>query len=126
MPDYKEILLNELSWRVVNQITAMLAYWDTNQVCRFANRAYIEWFGKNPEEMIGKITMKELLGPLYEKNLPHIKLALGGVKQVFEREIPLPGGGSRHSTSTTRPIPPVSRFAPLTATSPRIPAARTA
>lgn len=103
MPDDTNIRLSEFSWRVVNQVTAMLAYWDENQVCRFANSAYMEWFGKSPEEMIGKITMKELLGPLYEKNLPHIVAALRGEKQVFEREIPLPAGGSRHSIATYFP-----------------------
>ncbi|GAB2813311.1 PAS domain-containing protein [Ferruginibacter profundus] len=93
----------EMGLLVSDHITAMLAYWDTNQVCRFANNAYIEWFGKSKEEMIGKITMKELLGPLYEKNLPHIKAALAGEKQVFEREIPVAGKGIRHSLATYTP-----------------------
>ncbi|MES1218305.1 MAG: PAS domain-containing protein [Bacteroidota bacterium] len=95
--------LNELSGLVADQVTAMLAYWDKNQVCGFANSAYREWFGKTPEQMIGKITMKELLGPLYEKNLPYIIGVLKGKKQVFEREIPLPKGGARHSIATYYP-----------------------
>ena len=89
--------------RVSDQVTAMLAYWDKEQICRFANNAYREWFGRSKEEMIDKISMKELLGPLYEKNLPHIKAALSGNKQVFEREIHIPGGGIRHSLATYSP-----------------------
>jgi PAS domain S-box-containing protein len=80
----------------------MVAYWDSSQRCVFANSAYREWFGRSPEEMVG-MTMKELLGPLYEKNLPYILAALAGETQVFERQIPLPGGGVRESIATYTP-----------------------
>jgi signal transduction histidine kinase len=42
--------------------------------------------------MIG-ISLKELLGPLYALNLPHIERALRGEEQQFEREIPDPANG---------------------------------
>lgn len=41
----------------------MLAYWDANKRCRFANRAYEKWFGVKAETMVGR-DMKEFLGPL--------------------------------------------------------------
>lgn len=89
---------------VTDHITAMLAYWDKNLICRFANNAYKDWFGRTKDELINKITMRELLGPLYEKNLPYIKGVLNGEKQVFEREIPVPGEtGMRHSLATYFP-----------------------
>lgn len=94
---------SEISDFIVNRISAMLAYWDNNLVCRYANKAYLEWFGKSPDEMIDKMEMQELLGPLFEKNLPYIKGALKGVKQVFEREITLPTGERRHSIATYYP-----------------------
>lgn len=93
----------EMGLLVSDQVNAMLAYWDKNQVCRFANNAYMEWFGKSKEEMIDKITMKELLGPLYKKNLPHIQKALKGEKQVFEREIRLQNGSIRQTLATYIP-----------------------
>jgi len=55
----------------------MLSYWDKDEICRFANKAYLEWFGKTPEEMINKMSLAELLGPLYPSNEPYIKAALG-------------------------------------------------
>lgn len=88
--------------RVVNHISAMVAFWDRNQKCLFANDAYLEWFGRTPEEMAG-ISMEELLGPLYAKNLPHILRALAGERQVFERQIPLPDGRVRESIATYTP-----------------------
>lgn len=39
----------------------------------------------------------------YELNLPHIRAALRGEKQVFERLIPLPGGGVRDRIATDTP-----------------------
>ena len=68
---------NDIVLRVTDHVTAMLAYWNPDQVCVFANHAYLDWFGKSGKEVIG-MTMKELLGPLYEKNLPYILAALGG------------------------------------------------
>jgi diguanylate cyclase (GGDEF)-like protein/PAS domain S-box-containing protein len=88
---------------IVDHIDAMLAYWNADRVCTFANAAYLHWFGKTRAQIVGR-TMKELLGPLYEKNLPFIDAAFRGERQVFEREIPRPGGGApRHSLATYTP-----------------------
>lgn len=90
--------------RVADHVSAMLAYWDKNLICRFANTAYRDWFGKTREEMVGKMTIQELLGPIYYKNLPYILGALEGKAQTFEREIPIPdGGGTRHSIANYFP-----------------------
>jgi len=70
----------------------MLAYWDKDQRCRFANAAYESWFGVKAEELVGR-SMRDLLGPIYPLNLPYIEAALRGDTQDFEREIPDPQGG---------------------------------
>ncbi|MDR3404429.1 MAG: PAS domain-containing protein [Chthoniobacter sp.] len=93
---------SQLVLRVINQIPAMLAQWDTNQRCVFSNDAYREWFGRTPKEMVG-MSLKELLGPLYEKNLPYILGALAGRKQLFERQILLPDGEVRETIATYTP-----------------------
>lgn len=86
-----------LARRVVDSVPGMLAYWDKDQRCCFANAAYERWFGVKADTLIGK-TMQELLGPIYPRNLPYILGALQGHSQLFEREIPDPAGGpSRHS-----------------------------
>ena len=66
---------------LVDHLDAMLAYWDSQQTCRFANMAYKIWFGRGRKELLGT-TMKELLGPLYEMNRPHIEAAYRGERQV--------------------------------------------
>src|SRR5678815_2014366 len=89
--------------QIVDRIPSMLAYWDAEQRCRFANRAYERWFGVSPETLIGK-HISELLGPLYKLNLPYIEGALRGEPQEFEREIPDPAGGpARHSLASYIP-----------------------
>lgn len=94
--------LSKIVLNIVDHLDAMVAYWDINQVCLFANNAYHDWFGKTRDEVIG-MTMEELLGPLYPKNLPYIVAALGGQTQVFEREIPRPDGRIRYSLATYTP-----------------------
>lgn len=92
-----------ISVTVVDSVDVMLGYWDRDLRCRFANAAYEIWFGRSRREMLG-ISLKELLGPLYELNLPHILGALAGEVQVFEREIRLPNGTIRHSLASYYPV----------------------
>lgn len=94
---------NEVLRTLVDQLPAMVAYWDMTLHCRFANQAYQRWFGVSPESLLGK-HISELLGPLYPLNLPYIEAALRGEPQEFEREIPDPKGGrSRHSLANYIP-----------------------
>lgn len=89
---------------VADTVTAMLAYWDKDLICRFANAAYLDWFGKTRADMVDKMTISELLGPdLFEKNKEYIFGALRGVRQTFERNIPVPSGGFRPSLANYFP-----------------------
>lgn len=88
---------------VTDHVSAMLAYWDKNLVCQFANAAYRDYFGITAEEILDKITMQELLGPLYEKNLPYIIRVLQGESKTFECDMPLPSGAVRNSLANYYP-----------------------
>lgn len=85
---------------IVDSVPSMLAYWNAQQRCVFANRAYERWFGVEPSWLIGR-TMKELLGPIYPLNLPYIEAALRGERQDFERVIPDPAGGAHRASLAT-------------------------
>jgi hypothetical protein len=101
--DRVESEFGRLALTVVDQIPAMVAYWDANEVCQFANRAYLDWFGKSRDELIGG-TMRDLLGPLYALNAPYVRAAYAGERQQFERSIPTPDGtGYRDSIATYTP-----------------------
>jgi diguanylate cyclase (GGDEF)-like protein/PAS domain S-box-containing protein len=62
----------------------LVACWDKDLRCRFANKTHLEWFGKLPEAIIGT-TLQDLLGEhLFTLNEPYILGALAGESQVFE------------------------------------------
>lgn len=80
---------------LVDRVPSMLAYWDRNLKCRFANRAYETWFGVDPDHLLGT-SVQDLLGPeLFAMNEPYMRKALAGERQVFERTVPGPGGTQR-------------------------------
>lgn len=89
---------------LVDQLSAMLAYWDGTERCRFANRAYRDWF-RIEREVVG-LPMSEVLGPVYPSSRPFIDAVLRGHPQEFEQCIPDPGGG-RPRYSLTHYVPDI-------------------
>lgn len=72
---------------VTDAMPAMVAYWDRDLLCRFANKPYLKWFGKPPEAIIGT-SIKSLLGEtLFKMNEQYIRGALAGECQQFERTL---------------------------------------
>jgi len=82
---------------ILDALPAMVGYWDRDLRNRMANGAYVEFFGKSPQEMRG-IHISEILGrELYEESLQYIEGALAGETQLFDREITTPAGESRYT-----------------------------
>ncbi|MCR5865003.1 PAS domain-containing protein [Aquincola sp. J276] len=74
----------------------VLAHWDTDMRCTFANKAYRSWLGLDPAEMVGR-TQRELFGPeLYALNEPLMRAALRGERVRAERSRQLPDGSTVH------------------------------
>lgn len=83
---------------VIDGIPAMIAYWDKDLHNRFCNTAYIEWFGKSPDQVMTGMHIREVIGErLYALNRPYIEGALRGERQSFEREITVPSGERRQT-----------------------------
>ena len=77
---------------ILDNMPAMIGYWDRDLFCRFGNHAYHDWFGIEPGIMPGK-HIREVIGEeRYQFNLPYIEGALRGEPQFFERSIPAPDG----------------------------------
>lgn len=82
---------------LTDNLPGLVAYWDVEMRCRFANAAYGEWFGQSPEGMLS-MTLPELLGPeLFAKNELHIRAALNGESQAFPRTLVKPTGEVGHT-----------------------------
>ncbi len=87
---------------LLDQVPAMVGYWDPELRNVFANQAYSDWFGKPPEEIHGH-HIRELLGEeLYAANLPFLTRALHGERLEFPRTIETPSG-LRHSAASYVP-----------------------
>lgn len=83
--------------KMLDALPAMVGYWDRDLRNRLANEAYVEFFGKSPQQIEG-IHISEVLGPeLYEQNLPYIEGARRGEPQLFDREITTPSGDRRYT-----------------------------
>ena len=88
---------------VMDQMPAMIGYWDKDLRNRHANKMYFDWFGVAPETMRG-MHIRDLVGEeLFAANLPHIQAALRGEAQSFYREIVDPSGNQRYSQASYVP-----------------------
>jgi PAS domain S-box-containing protein len=77
---------------LTDSLPGMVGYWTKDLICSYANKNYLDWFGKTNSQMIG-IHIKELLGDkVYTLNLPYIEQALKGVSINFERTLTKPDG----------------------------------
>lgn len=87
----------------LDHLPAMVAYWDKECRNRIANAAYVEWFGMTPAEIYG-MHMRDLAGPtIYQLNLPHIRGALAGEPQLFNRTFVDTHGRTRYAQVSYTP-----------------------
>ena len=78
-------------------VPAMLAYWTSDLRCAFANRAYLEWFGRDAQEIVGQ-SLRELLGEqLFQANEPYLRGVLRGEAQAFERTLTRADGSTANT-----------------------------
>lgn len=88
---------------ILDGVPAMVGYWDRDLRNRMANSAYLEWFGRRPEEMVG-IHIRDLLGPtLFAENYPYMERALQGERQTFDRTLVDVDGATRHTQASYIP-----------------------
>ncbi len=74
----------------------LLAYWGQDLRLRFANRAYLAWFGWRSEEVVGRHISDLADEEPYQRNEPRLQAVLGGQRQDFEREISRSDGSIGH------------------------------
>jgi len=81
---------------IIDSAPNMMGYWGRDLRCRYANAAYSEWFGMPPEQIVG-IRFQDLVSEqLFALNEPHIRAALDGVPQRFERTLKKADGSFGH------------------------------
>ncbi len=97
LPRFADLDGAALSAAIAERLPGLVAYWDVNLKCQFANQAYVEWFGRTPGELIGT-SLRDLLGPdLFARNEGYIRAALAGQSQGFDRTLVKPSGEVGHT-----------------------------
>ena len=70
--------------QVMNGVPTLISYMDTELRFISINKAYLEWYGRTEEEMIGK-SLKDLLpDDVFLRALPYYQQVLGGREVFFE------------------------------------------
>ncbi|MCQ8181098.1 PAS domain S-box protein [Methylomonas sp. SURF-1] len=94
-----ELAAREIFYRtILDNVPALIGYWDKDLVNVFGNAAYAEWFGIDTATMAGKHVREVLADELYQENLPHIEAVLRGERQVFDKQYPARNGRpARHA-----------------------------
>jgi len=83
--------LAALSQRKLNALASPLAYVDRNQRYRFANKAFLEWIDRRPEQVLGCEIIDVVGKDVYELYDAYIDAALDGERTGFERQLFAPG-----------------------------------
>lgn len=93
----------DLLQSTIDNIPALVAYWDTSLKNKFANSAYLKWFGQSPESMNGK-HMRDVIGDERFLSIADALLpVLDGNMALFERSIFDQNGDVRHALFSYRP-----------------------
>ena len=88
---------------VTETMPGLVAYWDRDLLCRFANRAYLEWFGRSAKTVIGT-RMQSVLGEEeFAQNEIFLRGVLAGERQHFERDLIRADGSVGHTLVTYIP-----------------------
>ncbi len=77
---------------IANSVPAMIAYYDLDMKCLFANRRYAEFNGLTVDKVVGK-TVREVIGEgAWQVIEPHVRLVQSGQTVRYVREQMMPDG----------------------------------
>ena len=82
---------------VTENLPGIVAYWDAELRCHYANNFFLDWFGKTLEETMAEPIDRVLPAGLLGQIRPHIDAVLSGSPQHFLRELELPSGERRYA-----------------------------
>ena len=81
---------------ITDAVPALIAYVDPDRRFRFVNRAYTDWFGYLPENIIGRHLAEFVGEDVYQYMRPDVEAALAGEYVMAEVWMPFQEGGPRY------------------------------
>ena len=77
---------------IADALPSMIGYWSADLYCRFANKAYAQWFNIPAPSIVG-MHLREVADAAHiQAHESHMHGALAGVAQAFQRETQQPDG----------------------------------
>ena len=92
----QKLLERERELRLVTDtVPVLIAHVDNFERYVFANSTYLEWYGVEPAQMVGK-SIADILGPEgYEQRKPFVQAALAGERVSYDADVKLKDGSTR-------------------------------
>ncbi len=88
---------------IVDSIPALIAYVDRDEIYKFANKGYAEWFGISKEAIVGR-SIAEVFGTEpYAQIAPHLAIAKRGERVSYEYARRPAGGRTLYARSVVVP-----------------------
>lgn len=88
---------------MADAIPALIAYVDREHVYRFANRCFHDWFGVDPDAVVGRPVSEVLGAEAYASLRPFIERVLAGEQTTYETCLPYRRGDPRYVYGTYIP-----------------------
>jgi PAS domain S-box-containing protein len=89
--------------RILDNLPGLVTFWDQDAHNRYANAAFVRWFGLDPATLPGRHVSEVLGEELYARNHGYIEAALAGEAQTFERRMTDSTGRERYVQSSYVP-----------------------
>ena len=77
---------------VTDHLPALISYLDRDLCFRFVNKAYEDWFGVDPQQLLGRSLHGFYGDEAWSQMEPYIRAALKGRQVTYERRVVGPGG----------------------------------
>ncbi|BEP39004.1 hypothetical protein GmRootV11_59780 (plasmid) [Variovorax sp. V11] len=84
---------------VTDHLPALISYLDRDLRFRFVNKAYQDWFGIEPQQLLGRSLCEFYGEEAWMQMEPYIRAALGGRQVTYERRVT--GAGGRRDIQAT-------------------------
>ena len=72
---------------ILDNVPALVAYWDQDLILRFANHTYLDWFGIDPDWSRGKHVVEIFGAETFAAREQHFLRALAGEQQEFQATV---------------------------------------
>lgn len=87
---------------IIDSIPALIAYVDGDDIYRFANKGYAEWFGLTKDSITGR-NLADVFGETFEQIRPHLDRARKGEQVSYEYARQSASGRTVHARSVVVP-----------------------